>query len=153
MKPVAVLNVAGLTASLMGKNTPRLNEIAGGTRAFLGPVLPAVTCSVQATYLTGLAPRGHGIVGNGWFFRDLSEVLFWRQSAKLVSGETVWGAGKGRDRNFTCAQLFWWFNMYCGADWAVTPRPAYPADGRKIPDIYSEPPDVRTGLNTKIGRY
>jgi predicted AlkP superfamily pyrophosphatase or phosphodiesterase len=43
--------------------------------------------------------------------------------------------------------------MYCGADWAVTPRPAYPADGRKIPDIYAEPADVRTALNTKLGRF
>jgi predicted AlkP superfamily pyrophosphatase or phosphodiesterase len=153
MKPVAVIDVAGLTAALMGDATPRLNEIASGFRASIQPVLPAVTCSVQATYLTGLAPRDHGVVGNGWYFRDLAEVLFWRQSARLMSGETVWAAGKGRDRGFTCAQLFWWFNMYCGADWAVTPRPAYPADGRKIPDIYAEPPDVRTSLNTKLGRF
>jgi predicted AlkP superfamily pyrophosphatase or phosphodiesterase len=153
MKPVAVINVAGLTAALMGKSTPRLNQLASGFRASIGPVLPAVTCSAQSTYLTGLPPRGHGVVGNGWYFRELAEVLFWRQSAKLVSGEPVWAAGKARDRNFTCAQLFWWFNMYCGADWAVTPRPAYPADGRKIPDIYSEPPDVRTALNAKLGKF
>jgi len=153
MKPVAVVNVAGLTASLLGKSSPRLNEIASGFRASIEPVLPAVTCPVQATYLTGLAPREHGVVANGWYFRELAEVLFWRQSARLMSGETVWAAGKARDRGFSCAQLFWWFNMYCGADWAVTPRPAYPADGRKIPDIYSEPADVRTALNTKLGRF
>ncbi|HZL71074.1 MAG TPA: nucleotide pyrophosphatase/phosphodiesterase family protein [Planctomycetota bacterium] len=153
MKPVAVINVAGLTAALMGDSAPRLKEIASGFRASVGPVLPAVTCPVQATYLTGLAPRGHGVVANGWYFRELSEVLFWRQSARLMSGETVWAAGKARDRGFTCAQLFWWFNMYCGADWAVTPRPAYPADGRKIPDIYADPPDVRTALNAKLGRF
>ena len=153
MKPVAVLNIAGLTPALMGEATPRLNALASGFRASVGPVLPAVTCPVQATYLTGLAPRDHGIVANGWYFRELAEVLFWRQSARLMSGETVWRAGRSRDPGFTCAQVFWWFNMYCGADWAVTPRPAYPADGRKIPDIYADPPDVRTALNARLGRF
>jgi predicted AlkP superfamily pyrophosphatase or phosphodiesterase len=152
VKPLAVLNVAGLTPSLLGRSTPRLNELAG-FRASVGPVLPAVTCSVQATYLTGLPPREHGIVANGWYFRDLAEVLFWRQSARLMSGETLWAAGRRHDRAFTCAQMFWWFNMYCGADWAVTPRPAYPADGRKIPDIYSDPPEIRTALNTRLGKF
>jgi len=153
MKPLVVINVAGLTPALMGEAAPKLNGLASGFRAHVGSVLPAVTCPVQATYLTGLSPRDHGIVANGWYHRDLAEVLFWRQSARLVSGETAWAAGRSRDRGFTCAQLFWWFNMYCGADWAVTPRPAYPADGRKIPDIYAEPPEVRTALNTKLGRF
>jgi predicted AlkP superfamily pyrophosphatase or phosphodiesterase len=153
MKPVVVIDVVGLTPALMGEATPRLNALASGFRATLGPAFPAVTCPAQATYLTGLAPRDHGIIANGWYFRDLSEIFFWRQSARLVSGETVWQAGRARDRGFTCAQLFWWFNMYCGADWAVTPRPAYLADGRKVPDIYAEPSDIRTALNTRLGRF
>jgi len=153
MKPVVVIDVVGLSPALMGDATPRLNALASGFRAFIAPVFPAVTCSAQSTYLTGLLPRDHGVVGNGWYSRDLAEVLFWRQSARLVAGERVWEAGKARDRGFTCAQLFWWFNLYCGADWAVTPRPAYPVDGRKIPDIYAEPPDLRTSLNTRLGRF
>jgi predicted AlkP superfamily pyrophosphatase or phosphodiesterase len=153
MKPVVVIDVVGLTPALMGDATPRLNALASGFRAYVGPVFPAVTCPAQSTYLTGLLPKDHGVVGNGWYFRDLAEVFFWRQSARLVEGERVWETGKARDRGFTCAQLFWWFNMYCGADWAVTPRPAYPADGRKIPDIYAEPPDLRTALNTRLGRF
>ena len=59
------------------------------------PVLPAVTCTAQAT-LTGLLPREHGIVGNGWYFRDLAEVLFWQQSNRLVQGEMVWDAARRR---------------------------------------------------------
>mgnify|MGYP003288201272 CR=1 FL=1 len=53
-------------------------------------MLSAVTCSVQATLLTGLAPSGHGVVGNGWYFRELGEPLLWRQSNALVCGEKVW---------------------------------------------------------------
>ena len=108
---------------------------------------------MQATLLTGTLPREHGIVGNGWYFRDLSEVLFWRQSNALVAGEQIWAAARKRDAGFTGAKLFWWFNMYSGADYAVTPRPLYPADGRKIPDIYTEPAALRDELNAALGQF
>jgi len=154
VKPLVVIDVVGLTPSLLGPNTPKLNELSStGWRAPLGTVLPAVTCSAQSTYLTGLMPRDHGVVGNGWFHRDLSEVLFWRQSNALVGGEKVWEAGRKRDKEFTCAQLFWWFNMYSSVDWSVTPRPVYHADGRKDPDIYADPPELRRDLNEQLGPF
>jgi predicted AlkP superfamily pyrophosphatase or phosphodiesterase len=116
-------------------------------------VLPAVTCSAQATYLTGELPSRHGIVGNGWYFRDLAQVLFWRQNNGLIQAEPVWESARRRDPSLTCANLFWWFNMYSGVDWSVTPRPIYPADGRKIPDIYSHPADLRDRLTSELGPF
>ena len=84
MKPVAVINVAGLTAALMGDSAPRLKEIASGYRASVGPVLPAVTCPVQATYLTGLAPRDHGV--NTEFVNALKELGYPRFNARQWYG-------------------------------------------------------------------
>jgi len=148
-----VLNVVGLNARLL-PHAPNLSRLAGqGASRPIGPVLPAVTCSVQSTYLTGLEPSGHGVVGNGWYFRDLSEVWLWRQSNRLVKGEKLWETARRRDPSFTCAQLFWWYNMYSSADWAVTPRPCYPADGRKIPDIHTHPPELRDELTGKLGPF
>ena len=63
----------------------------------------------------------HGIVGNGWYLRDLSEVLFWRQSNRLVQGDKLWHDGRKRDSSFTCANSFWWYNMVSDADWCITP--------------------------------
>ena len=116
-------------------------------------ILPAVTCSVQATLLTGLMPVQHGIVGNGWYFRDLAEVMFWKQSNHLIQGERLFQTAKARDPQHTTAKMFWWYNMYADVDWSVTPRPSYPADGRKIPDIYSNPPELREELQGKLGRF
>ena len=112
MHPTIVINVVGLTQRMIGPDTPVLQRLAavGATRK-IGSVVPAVTCPVQTTYLTGLLPRDHGIVGNGWYFRDLSEVMFWRQSNRLVAGERLWEAAKRRDPTFTCANMFWWYNM------------------------------------------
>src|SRR6187549_173094 len=138
--PTAVLNVVGLTRALLGPDTPHLNAFCrDGASAPIRAVTPAVTCPAQATYLTGTLPRHHGIVGNGWYFRDLAQVLFWRQSNQLMAGEKVWETARRRDPACTCAQMFWWFNMYSSADWSATPRPIYPADGRKVPDIYTAP--------------
>ncbi|MDP9349310.1 MAG: ectonucleotide pyrophosphatase/phosphodiesterase, partial [Gemmatimonadota bacterium] len=154
MRRTAVLDVVGLTPALVGEHTPNLQAFArrGGMRP-LRTVLPAVTCSVQATLTTGLLPREHGAVANGWYFRDLAEVWLWRQSNRLVAGEKVWEAAKRRDPAFTCAKLFWWYNMYSSADCSVTPRPLYPADGRKLPDIYAEPPELREELNRALGTF
>ena len=107
-----VLNVVGLTPALL-QHAPNLNRLAreGGMRP-LTTVTPAVTTTVQSTFVTGALPRDHGIVANGWYFRDLSEVLLWRQSNRLVQGEKLWDAAQRRDPAFTCAKLFWWYNMY-----------------------------------------
>lgn len=154
MHPLLVLNVVGLTPELIGPHTPNLARLAarGGMRT-LNTVTPAVTCSVQATFLTGLRPSGHGAVGNGWLFRDLYEVWLWRQSNRLLEGERVWDAGKHRDARFTSANMFWWFNMASSADYAVTPRPIYKADGRKIPDCYAQPSELRDELTAKLGPF
>ncbi|NRA32060.1 MAG: alkaline phosphatase family protein [Polyangiaceae bacterium] len=154
MHRTLVINVVGLTRALMGEHTPALSRLAAaGCVRELGDILPAVTCAAQATMLTGSPPREHGIVGNGWYHRDLSEVMFWRQSAALYQGERVWEAGKKRDAAFSCAKLFWWYNMYDSVDWAVTPRPMYPADGRKIPDHWANSPALHDELNAKLGQF
>jgi predicted AlkP superfamily pyrophosphatase or phosphodiesterase len=149
-----VLNAVGLTQSLLGPFTPRLKAYADRAKVVaVAPVLPAVTCSVQATYLTGAWPAEHGVVGNGWYFRDECEVKFWRQSNKLVRRPKIWDAAKQIDPSFTCANLFWWYNMYSTADYAVTPRPMYPADGRKVPDVYTNPPELRGQLQRELGQF
>ncbi len=154
MKKTVILNVVGLTPSLLGKNTPFLSAWAAiGQAVPIKTVLPAVTCSVQATYLTGKLPNEHGIVANGWYFRDECEVKFWRQSNKLVQTPKVWEIAKSIDSNFTCANLFWWYNMYSSVDYAITPRPMYPADGRKLPDIYTHPNDVRSLIQSDLGQF
>src|SRR5882672_6071452 len=153
MNRTLVLNVVGMTPALLA-HAPNLATLAkqGAVRP-LRTVTPAVTTTVQSTFVTGTLPRDHGIVGNGWYFRDLSEIWLWRQSNRLVGGEKLWDAGRRRDPSFTCAKLFWWYNMYSTADIAVTPRPMYPADGRKLPDIYTHPPALRDELQRSLGQF
>jgi predicted AlkP superfamily pyrophosphatase or phosphodiesterase len=154
MKKTVVINVVGLTKRLIGEHTPFIKSfLEKGQSAYIKPVLPAVTCSAQSTYLTGKWPSEHGIVGNGWYFKDECEVKFWRQSNHLVQQPKIWDALKAKDASFTCANHFWWYNMYSTADYSITPRPNYLADGRKIPDIYSQPAELRDKMQASLGTF
>jgi predicted AlkP superfamily pyrophosphatase or phosphodiesterase len=154
MRKTVVINVVGLTPNLLGGSTPHLSTfVERGKLATVDPILPAVTSTVHATYLTGAYPNQHGIVANGWYFRDECEAKFWRQSNKLIQSPKVWEMARSVDPSFTCANLFWWYNMYSSVDYSVTPRPMYPADGRKIPDVYAKPAGLRQALQSELGQF
>jgi predicted AlkP superfamily pyrophosphatase or phosphodiesterase len=154
LRPTAVINIVGFTPSLIGPHTPKLRAFRDrNAQARLREPFPALTCSSQATMLTGLEPSGHGIVGNGWYFKDLAEHGFWKQNNGLIQGEKVYETLKKRHPAFTCATMFWWYNMYAPVDWSATPRPHYPADGRKVFDIYASPMKLRDELVDALGPF
>ena len=154
MKKTVVIDVVALSSSVIGEHTPFLSDyIKRKHLSRIEPVFPALTTSAQSTYVTGKWPSETGIVGNGWYDRTDCEVKFWKQSNKLVSGEKIWELAKKEDPNFTCLKMFWWYNMYSSADYSVTPRPNYLADGRKMPDCYSHPASLRDVLQEKLGEF
>jgi predicted AlkP superfamily pyrophosphatase or phosphodiesterase len=153
MKPVVVLDAVGLTLRQIGPRTPHLAALAARCGAPMGAVLPAVTLPAQATLLTGLLPAEHGAVGNGWYFRELGEVWLWRQANALVAGKKLYERARERDPSFTCAKLFWWWNLGAAVDWSLTPRPFYPADGRKLPAVYGTPPGFEEDLRRTLGPF
>jgi predicted AlkP superfamily pyrophosphatase or phosphodiesterase len=152
VKRTVVLDVVGLSAGLLGPRTPRLSAFCG-EHARIEPVTPAVTCAAQATYLTGASPATHGIVANGWYFRDLNEVWLWRQSNRLIQGDKIWDVARKRDPSFTCSNTFWWYAMATRADVTLTPRPLYGADGLKLPDFYAFPLALRDEFNERFGTF
>jgi predicted AlkP superfamily pyrophosphatase or phosphodiesterase len=158
MSRLAVINVVGLTEALIGEHTPRIAEFRKrGALAHIAPAFPAVTCTAQSNYLTGKTPGEHGIVGNGWFNRELAEVQFWKQSNHLVQSLKLWDALREQseivNRKSSIVNLFWWFNMYSSVDFSITPRPMYPADGRKFFDVYSWPYSIREEIKKDLGEF
>lgn len=151
--PLLVLDVVGLTPRLLD-HMPHLKAFAAeGSQAALETVLPAVTCAAQSTFLTGTLPAEHGIVGNGWYFRELGDVLLWRQHNGLVSGDKLWDAARRAHPGYTVANICWWYAMGADTDVTVTPRPVYYADGRKEPDCYTRPPALHDELTEKLGTF
>lgn len=154
MKRTAVINVVGLTKSLIGGHTPNISKFAQKhSAAVVRPAFPGVTCTAQSNYLTGAEPSQHGIVSNGWYDREYAEHRFWKQSNHIVAQPKIWDALKAQDPSFTCAKLFWWYNMYASVDYSITPRPMYPADGKKVFDVYTQPMNLRETIKKDLGDF
>ncbi len=156
MKRTAIINVVGLSPRHIGPDTPYISDFLDRTEnkiAHVEPLVPAVTCSMQATYLTGKTPAEHGVVGNYWYDREYDEHRGWKQSEHLMKGRKLWEHLRESDPEYTCAKVFWWFNMYSSADYSITPRPIYCADGKKIFDVQTAPMDLAKKLKRKIGKF
>lgn len=157
MQPLVLVNTVGLTGRHLPL-APRLAVLAkAGWQRPLREVVPAVTCTAQASMLTGVTASGHGIVGNGWLFRETGEVRFWQQANQLLQAEPLYVTARRRaarrGRPFSCAQLFWWFNQGAAVDLSVTPKPHYGADGNKAFDILTTPPQLAAQLKAQLGNF
>ncbi len=151
---LAVLNIVGLSKSLLGENAPGITAFAEkhGLQTY-APAFPALTTTAQSSILTGTPPEKHGIVANGWYDRESAEVRFWKQSNHIVYGEKIWDTLRRTVPGFTCAKLFWWYNMHSSADFTITPRPLYPADGSKHFDVHTQPMAMRDELKADLGPF
>src|SRR6516225_8723301 len=154
-QPLILINTVALTAERLPL-APSLHALAkAGWQRSMVEVLPAVTCTAQASMLTGQTAAGHGIVGNGWLFRDTGEVRFWQQSNRLLQAEPVYVTARKRaaerGRSFRCAKLFWWFNQGAAVDWSITPKPFYGADGNKVFGVHGWPEGLTERLERQLG--
>ncbi len=155
--PLILINAVGLTGRLL-PYAPRLDALAkqGWSRPLV-EVAPAVTCTAQATLLTGKSPQEHGIVANGWLFRDTGEVRFWQQSNALLEAEPIYATARrlaeARGRRFRAAKLFWWFNQGAEVALSATPKPYYGADGNKAFGITGRPEGFCEGLENQLGPF
>jgi predicted AlkP superfamily pyrophosphatase or phosphodiesterase len=157
METLVLINAVGLTSGLLG-HAPRFSKLAQkGWRRSLEASVPAVTCTAQATMLTGKTPDQHGVVANGWLWRDTGEVRFWQQSNRLIEAEPFYEAARRlallRHRPFRVAKLFWWFNQGARVDLSLTPKPYYGADGNKVFGIYGTPEGLTDRLESKLGGF
>ncbi|HEV3438785.1 MAG TPA: nucleotide pyrophosphatase/phosphodiesterase family protein [Gemmata sp.] len=157
MQPIVLINAVGLTPRLL-EHAPRLKAIAdSGWVANMPEVLPAVTCTAQATILTGKLPHEHGVVANGWLYRSTNEVRFWQQSNRLIQAEPLYATAqlraKTRFQPLKIAKLFWWFNQGAAVDISVTPKPHYGVDGNKVFGIAGQPQNVPENLVRELGSF
>ncbi len=153
---IAVLNVVGLCPRHIGVDTPFIKKFADRedhSLAHVTPLLPAVTSTIQATYLTGKTPDEHGVVGNYWYDRAYAEHRGWKQSNRLVSGEKLWETMRETSPGYTCAKVFWWNNLYSTADYQITPRPIYCANGKKLFDFQTWPMNLHRKMKRKLGKF
>lgn len=150
----AVIDIPGLVARYVDHRMPALSKFAAaGKLVPLTSAAPQLNCISQATFLTGVSPAQHGVIGDGWFHREIGEVRFWPQHAAAVQTPAIWDTARQRDPSFKTACVCWFMAMYGGADWAVTPHPHHAADGRVVPNLCTRPASLARSLHEELGPF
>jgi predicted AlkP superfamily pyrophosphatase or phosphodiesterase len=153
VRPVVLLSVAGLREKDVGR-MKRLQELtAGGEIADLVPSFPAVTCPVQANMTTGRPPRMHGVIGNGFYWRDRRQVEMWTAPNECIERPQLWDLLSQHDESLRSAV---WFPLHargCEADLVCTPAPIHNPDGSESLWCYTRPLEMYGELRERLGDF
>ncbi len=158
VKYTIVLDVVGLEYDHLDSGlVPNISKIANtGESAKMEPVFPAVTCTVQASILSGKYPNQHGIISNGFYDRNNYTISFWEQSNALVQTDRIWDIIERNDSSSSpsikTAVLFWQNTMYAKSDIVITPRPLH-MDNGMVMWCYSKPVGYYEEIKQKLGEF
>lgn len=153
MKRVVLLSVPGLRDRDLG-NMPALTKLmAGGQKATLVPSCPAVTWPVQANMLTGKLPAQHGVIANGFFWRDQQQVEMWTAGNEKITAPQIWDLLHRHDPALTSAVWFPMLSKRCGADYICMPAPVHNPDGSESLWCYTKPTELYGELRDQFGHF
>ncbi|HEX6962241.1 MAG TPA: nucleotide pyrophosphatase/phosphodiesterase family protein [Lacipirellula sp.] len=150
---VVLLSVPGLR----GQDVVRMPRLAaltgGGDRAELAPTFPTVTCSVQANMTTGTPPSEHGVIGNGFYWRERREVEMWTSPNDCIERPQLWDILHEKAPGTTSAVWFPLHSKHCGADYVCTPAPVHNPDGSESLWCYTRPEGMYGDFLKELGHF
>ena len=157
---IILLSIPGLRSQDLA-SMPNLTRLtAGGDRATLTPSFPAVTWPVQANMLTGKLPREHGVVANGFYWRDKQEVEMWTAWNDKIQQPQIWDLlhinpkrQRGSEGPLTSAVWFPMLSKGCGADYICMPKPVHNPDGSESLWCYTKPTELYGTLRDTFGHF
>ncbi len=135
-------------------NMPNLRQVvAGGEIAELTPSFPCLTCPVQANMLTGVLPSQHGIVANGFFWRERKQVEMWTSPYECFERPLLWQHLRRASPPRTSAVWFALHTKGADADLVCTPAPIHHPDGRETSWCYTQPSTLYEQLREQFGDF
>lgn len=150
---VVLLSIPGLRKQDLTA-MPNLRALAaGGGEAALVPSFPCVTCPVQANMTTGKRPAEHGVVANGFYYRDKHQVEMWTAWNECIQQPQIWDLLHRRDPAITSAVWFPLHSKGCGADYICTPAPIHNPDGSESLWCYTKPTELYGELRDQFGHF
>jgi len=151
--PVILLSIPALREKDVA-SMPKLKTLmAGGEIAELTPGFPAVTCTVQANMTTGNRPDQHGVIANGFYWRDQHRVEMWTSSNECIESPQIWDLLSHHGRGFTSAVWFPLHSKGCEADFVCTPAPIHNPDGSESLWCYTRPMELYGELRDALGHF
>lgn len=149
--PVLLLCVPGLREKDV-ERMPHLRELtAGGEIAPFVPSFPAVTCPVQANLTTGKLPAEHGVVANGFYWREQGRVEMWTSPNDCIQQRQIWDLLS--HAGLTSAVWFLLHSKGCEAEYVCTPAPIHNPDGSESLWCYTRPLELYGELRDQFGHF
>jgi len=152
-KHVVLLSVPGLREKDVAGMKHLRELMAGGEIADLVPTFPCVTCPVQANMTTGRLPDAHGVVANGFYWRERHEVEMWTSPNDCIERPQIWDFLTQHDESLTTAVWFALHAKGCDADYVCTPAPIHNPDGSESLWCYTRPPHYYGTLRERLGHF
>ncbi len=150
---VVLLSVPGLRGGDVAQ-MPRLRQLtSAGDQAALVPGFPCVTCPVQANMTTGYPPSEHGVVANGFFWREKGEVEMWTAWNDCIQRPQIWDILREHDHALTSAVWFPLHSKGCGAEYVCTPAPVHNPDGSESLWCFTKPTELYGTLRDALGHF
>jgi len=133
---------------------PKLQAlVAGGEIAELVPSFPCVTCPVQANMTTGRLPAEHGVVANGFYWRQQRQVEMWTSPNDCIERPQIWDLLAHQRGGLTSAVWFPLHSKGCEADYVCTPAPIHNPDGSESLWCYTRPMELYGQLRDALGHF
>lgn len=150
---VVLLTIPGLRHSDLAL-TPNLRSLGeSGSTQPLSHHFPAVTWPSQANMLTGVKANQHGVVANGFYWRDSDQVEMWTAWNKVIERPQIWDLLKTRNPKIKTAAWFPMLSKGCGADFVCMPAPIHQPDGSEDLWCYTKPQEFYGELLEKLGHF
>jgi len=152
-KHVVFLSVPGLRPDDV-ERMPHLKRLMStGDQSSLVASCPAVTWPAQANMLTGKLATDHGVVANGFFWRDEAKVEMWTASNEKITAPQIWDVLHQHDASLTSAVWFPMLSKKCGADYVCMPAPIHNPDGSESLWCYTKPIELYGDLRDAFGHF
>jgi predicted AlkP superfamily pyrophosphatase or phosphodiesterase len=150
---VVLISIPGLRRQDVAAMPSLARLAAAGDMTALVPSFPCVTCPVQANMTTGTLPNEHGIVANGFYWRDKHEIEMWTAWNDCFQRPQIWDTLHRHDPSITSAVWFALHSKGCGADLVCTPAPIHNPDGSESLWCYTKPTEMYGSLRDTLGHF
>ena len=153
MPNVVLLSIPGLRSQDIS-SMPNLAALAvSGEQQSLTASFPAVTWPAQANMLTGKRADEHGVIANGFYWRDEQQVEMWTAWNEKITSPQIWDLLHAQDEKLTSAVWFPMLSKGCGADYICMPAPIHKPDGSEDLWCYTRPQEYYGDLLAELGHF
>ncbi len=151
--PVILLTIPGLRAKDLPAMPSLSALLAGGEQATLVTSFPCVTWPAQANLLTGKLANEHGVVANGFYWREKHKVEMWTASNEKIEQPQIWDTLHEGSQTKTSAAWFPMLSKGSGADYVCMPAPVHNPDGSESLWCYTKPKEYYGPLKDSLGHF